>query len=159
MPMYKIYISHPSRVWRNTSHYSLHHGIISLGLGIPLLSSLPTSQPPPPAAMAGHRPPAPEALDPGRRDLCPPPEPLLCSRPPLQALDPPQPPFLGAPPPPPPWRIQSSRGQAAAPPPSPCPTPPPPLPLASVHGPRGSRPALQRALPCSRAPRPPPWSF
>jgi len=32
MPMYRNYISHPSRVWRNTSHYSLIHGIICLDL-------------------------------------------------------------------------------------------------------------------------------
>ena len=41
--MYRIYISHHFRVWRNTSHYSLLHGIISLALAA--------------AAMAG-RPPA-----------------------------------------------------------------------------------------------------
>ena len=48
--MYRNYISHPSRVWRNTSHYSLHHGIISLAsFSPPYLHQLP---PPPPAAGA-----------------------------------------------------------------------------------------------------------
>ena len=51
--MYRNNISHPSRVWRNRENYSLHHGIISLGLGF--LSSLSY-----PAAAAGShgRPPA-----------------------------------------------------------------------------------------------------
>ena len=30
--MYRIYISHPSRIWRNTIHYSLHHDFQAAGV-------------------------------------------------------------------------------------------------------------------------------
>ena len=54
--MYRIYISHPSKVWKNTIYYSLLHGIISLD-PLPLLPTLPQPPPPSPAAMVGRRPP------------------------------------------------------------------------------------------------------
>ena len=51
--MYRIYISHPSRVWRNTSHYSLLSSLLH-GISLPLATT---------AAMAGW-PPAPPSLPP-----------------------------------------------------------------------------------------------
>ena len=130
------YIFHPSRVWRYTSHYSFHYGIISLGLGIPPLFSLPSSQPP--AAMAGRRRPllSPPSLPFPHLPLLQPPlrwarpdlrrRRLLCSRPP--------PPTPGAARPPPWWpcsrrrtvlRLPPTRGPRAlsalqTPPPAPC---------------------------------------
>ena len=53
--MYRIYISHPSRVWRNTSHYSLLHGINSLALSLSLQPPGHCAPPPPPPWLAGRR--------------------------------------------------------------------------------------------------------